>query len=288
MSTTYKEITEQIIAAIEDGASGKDWRMPWHVAGGGMPVNVASKKPYRGINTLSLWCAAKDRGYASSEWGTLRQWNAEGGRVRKGERSSLVVFWKPIEGGSDAGEDGDETSTKRFALRVFYAFNRDQIDGLDVPAPVVAPRDPMAADRLVNAAGVNVRFGGGRAFYDMRADRVTMPIAAAFESVEAFQSTLLHEAAHWTGHESRLNREFGKRFGDKAYAFEELVAELSAAFLCADLGIASKPRLDHAQYVESWLSVLKGDNRAIFTASAAASRAAEYLTSASKSVEKVA
>lgn len=287
--TAYERITETIINAIETGkATGDGWRMPWHSAGG-RPVNVASGKAYRGINTLVLWSEAQARGFSSALWGTLRQWNEKGARVRKGEKSSLVVFWKDLPTKKDEeGENG-----RRFVLKTSLAFNAAQVEGFDAPAEPgpMGPHMPHSqtpAEDLAYAARVDLRLEGTRAFYHPILDYVQIPEPSDFYSRDAFQATLLHECAHWSGHKSRLAREFGKRFGDQAYAFEELVAELSAAFLCADLGVANQPRADHAEYIANWLQVLRGDSRAIFTAASAAARAADYLLSFQATQGKIA
>ena len=162
-------------------------------------------------------------------------------------------------------------------LKTSTVFNAAQVEGYEQPAR--APWDPCAAERLVVAAGIDLRYGGGRAYYHTGLDYVAIPVLSDFESVPAFQATLLHEAAHWTGHKTRLDRAFGKRFGDAAYAMEELVAELGAAFLCADLGVENVPRDDHACYIAGWLRVLKSDPRAVFTAAAQAAKAADFLLS---------
>lgn len=274
----YDDITAKIVKAIESGVNGDGYKMPWHNAGG-RPMNVATGRAYRGINTIMLWGEAQERGFSSPLWGTFKQWGAAGAKIRKGEKASLVVFWKDLpakERGEGEGEEGE--AGKRFILKTSWAFNLAQTEGYDAPthAPV-APWEPCAAEKLVVAAGVEVHLGGRRAYYHPKLDYVQLPVMSDFMSVPAFQSVLLHEAAHWTGHPNRLNREFGKRFGDAAYAFEELVAELSAAFLCADLGVSNEPRKDHAEYVASWLKVLKNDPRAIFAAASAAAKVADYL-----------
>lgn len=274
----YERITNTIIEAIESGkASGSGWKMPWHSAGG-RPVNVSSGRAYRGINTVMLWGAMHERGYKSSLWGTMRQWNEKGARVLKGEKSNLVVFWKDLPPKDQPKTDGEDED-KRFVLKTSLAFNAEQVEGFELQdAPVVEHR-PTIAEDLMLAAGVDVRLTGAQAFYHPTLDYVQVPVPWDFNSRHAFQATLLHEAAHWTGHQSRLAREFGKRFGDRAYAFEELVAELSAAFLCGDLGIAHEPRPDHADYIAGWLDILKGDSKAIFTAASQASKASDYLLS---------
>lgn len=286
--SAYEQITAKILAAIETGAAtGNGYRMPWHSAGG-RPINVVSGRAYRGINTLVLWSEAQERGYSSALWGTLKQWNEKGARVRKGEKSSLIVFWKDLPAKADEeAEDG-----RRFVLKTSRAFNLAQVDGCDGPAGEGSPMGPhaphthTAAEELAYAARVDFRLEGSRAFYHGLLDYVQIPEPADFHTVEGFQSVLLHECVHWTGHKSRLSREFGKRFGDQAYAFEELVAELGAAFLCADLGVSNEPRPDHAEYVANWLRVLRNDPRAIFTASSAAARASDFLLSFQSAQEK--
>lgn len=273
----YEDITSKIVAAIESGsATGDGYKMPWHNAGG-RPVNVATGRAYRGINTLMLWSEAEERGFSSPLWGTFKQWQAAGAKIQKGAKASLVVFWKDLPA-KDRAEGDEEDAGKRFILKTSWAFNLAQTEGYEAPADApVSPWEPCAAEKLVVAAGIEVHLGGRRAYYHPKLDYVQLPVMSDFVTVPAFQSVLLHEAAHWTGHPKRLNREFGKRFGDAAYAFEELVAELSAAFLCADLGVSNEPRKDHAEYVASWLKVLKNDPRAIFTAASAAAKVADYL-----------
>lgn len=276
----YEDVTNKIVAAIERGqATAGGYKMPWHTQGG-RPVNVQSGKAYRGINTLMLWGEAQDRGFRSPLWGTFKQWQAKGAKVQKGAKASLVVFWKdlPKKGEQEAPADGQEaTGDKRFILKTSWAFNADQVEGYGEEQPAPVAHEPCAAERLVADARVDVRFTGSKAFYHPKLDYVQLPPLSDFVSVPAFQSVLLHEAAHWTGHENRLAREFGKRFGDNAYAVEELVAELTAAFLCADLGVSNEPRIDHAHYVANWLQVLKNDTRAIFSAASAATKAADFL-----------
>lgn len=271
---TYEGVTAKIVAAIESGsATGSGYKMPWH-SKGGRPVNVATGRAYQGFNTLMLWSEAQDRGFASPLWGTFKQWQGQGAKIQKGAKASLVVFWKDLPKEDAAKESDDED--KRFVLKTSWAFNFEQTEGYEAPAPAPV-HQTTAAEALVLAAGIDVRLRGDKAFYHPKLDYVQVPAPLDFVSLTAFQSVLLHEAAHWTGHENRLAREYGKRFGDSAYAFEELVAELTAAFLCADLGVTNEPRKDHAEYVANWLQVLKNDSRAIFTAASAAAKASDFL-----------
>jgi antirestriction protein ArdC len=247
------------------------------------PVNIASKNAYRGINVVALWAYAEASGYSSGTWGTYRQWAEAGAQVRKGEKAAYVVFYKEIEIASDA--DDAESETRLFA-RSTPVFAAEQVDGYEPPVIETAavPMTPIEqAEAFVIRTGAQIAHGGTRAFYRPSTDSIQLPPRDAFigsptsTPAESYYSTLLHELTHWTSAESRCNRQLGKRFGDDAYAMEELVAELGAAFLCADLQITDEPRVDHAQYLASWLSVMKADKKAIFTAASKASEAATFL-----------
>jgi antirestriction protein ArdC len=276
----YTRITSQIIAAIEAGTG--EFRMPWHHDGSATtrPVNVLSGKRYRGANILVLWAAAEQAGYGSGIWGTYRQWAAQGGQVRRGERATAIMFWRPVEGRagpSDASADDNEG--KRFFARAFSVFNRDQVEGVDEPkVPQLAADLRIAnADAFFSGLGIPVTYGAGSAFYRITEDRVFMPNFSSFVDPHAFYSTLYHEAGHATGARNRLDRQFDKRFSKHAVALEEIVAELTAAFVLADLGISYHPREDHAAYVSSWLKALKDDKRTIFTAASKAQAAADWM-----------
>jgi antirestriction protein ArdC len=280
----HQHITNQIVSAIEQGAG--EFRLPWHRSAGNImrPVNIASKAAYRGVNILTLWAAADASGYSSGTWGTYKQWAETGAQVRKGEKASYVVFYKEI---TTASEDSNEAETRLFA-RATPVFAAEQVDGyqaptLDAPATIIEPI--TQAEAFVAATGATIAHGGSRAFYRPSTDSIHLPPREAFigsptsSPAESYYATLLHELTHWTSHESRCNRQLGKRFGDYAYAAEELIAELGAAFLCADLRISDEPRRDHAQYLDTWLTVLKADKKAIFTAASKASEAAAWLAS---------
>ncbi|WP_270373648.1 ArdC family protein [Marinicauda sp. Alg238-R41] len=282
----YSQITNTIVEAIEQGAG--EWQMPWHRSGEGLnrPINIHSGKAYRGINILSLWASAQAREFTTGSWGTYRQWQEKGCQVRKGEKSSLIVFYKEFEVEEPDPNTGDETSKRRVA-RASWVFNADQVDGYERPEPVEPVSDPVqrsqAAERFVTRTGAVIRHGGDQAFYRPSDDVIQLPEPERFlgsetsTPTESYYSTLLHELTHWTGHAKRCDRQFGERFGDDAYAVEELVAELGASFLCADLGINLDPRPDHAAYIDHWLRVLKADSKAIFTAAAQAAKASDYL-----------
>ncbi len=276
----HQHITDRIVAAIEAGVG--EWRMPWHRGSGGRhPVNIASGKAYRGVNVLALWVEAQTNGFSSHLWGTYRQWAEKQCQVRKGCKASYVIFCKEIEVASDEGEEtAPET---RLLARATPVFNADQVEGWH-PEPLADAVSPVeSAERFVAQTGAKVLSGGSRACYVPSLDEIHMPGRQAFvgsatsSAGEAYYSTLFHELTHWTGPKHRCDRDLSGRFGSDAYAMEELIAELGAAFLCGELGIAVEPRPDHAQYLAHWLAVLKADKRAIFAAASKAGQAVEFL-----------
>jgi antirestriction protein ArdC len=276
----YARVTSQIVTAIEQGAG--TWRMPWHTSGrfAFSPINVTSHKPYRGINTVCLWAAAQAKGYERGEWATYQQWLDKSAQVRKGERSTTVVFWKFDNSTTETG-DGDDThsGSRLLFTRGYSVFNAAQVDGY---TPKVGADTPMLeriaqAEAFFSSVGATVRHGGNQAFYSPASDHIQMPPFDAFPENVSYYSTLAHEHTHWTATAGRCDRQLGKRFGDSAYAAEELIAELGAAFTCAHLGLSTEPRADHAQYIQSWLRVLKADKRAIFTAASKAQQACDWL-----------
>ena len=284
-SDVYESVTNRIIETIEQGA--KDWHMPWHRSGVSRPVNALTKKSYRGVNVVALWAAADVHHFSSGFWATYKQWGELEAQVRKGERASLIVFWKELEREVEDKETGKRERKKTLFARASWVFNADQVDGWTPPA---APERNLVqaldqAEAFTAATGADVRHGGDRAYYRRSSDHVQMPDRERFTGsetstpTEAYYATLLHELTHWTGHESRLDRDLSGRFGNEAYAVEELVAELGAAFLCADLSITNTPRPDHAAYIANWLEVLKRDKRAIFTAARKAAQASDFLAS---------
>ncbi|CAM6053513.1 unnamed protein product [Sphagnum tenellum] len=274
----YATVTNMIIAAIEAGVG--NWQMPWHTSGSfsESPINFLSRKPYRGVNILCLWASAQAKGYTSGEWGTYKQWSEAGAQVRKGEKSTAIVFWG-FKDGKKESEDGSESEAGFAYAKVYAVFNAAQVDGY-VPrvetVPTVVERIEKA-DRWFSNIGADVRHGGNRAYYNPNADYIQMPQIEAFNETVAYYGTLAHELTHWTGKESRADRKLEKRFGTEAYAAEELIAELGASFVCSHLGLETEPREDHAKYLVHWLKVLKADKRAIFTAASQAQKATDYL-----------
>jgi antirestriction protein ArdC len=277
----YTRVTAEIVSAIEAGAG--DWHMPWHHDGSAItrPANVASGKAYRGINTLALWIAAQAHGYGSGLWGTYRQWNMLGAQVRKGEQATAIVFWKRIGQTKDEPETdaSDGEDRRRFVARGYAVFNRSQVDGYDPSEQPVLPESERVAhaDAFLAALNIPVTYGAEAAYYQIAADRIFMPDFSAFHNAAGYVATLAHECAHATGAKHRLDRDFGARFSREALAVEEITAELTAALILADLGLAHHPRADHAAYLESWLKVLKRDTRAIFTAASKAQAAADWM-----------
>jgi len=281
----HQQITDQIVAMLERGAG--EFRLPWHQPAGSLlrPINVASKRPYRGVNVLALWAAAQERGYVSGIWGTFRQWSEIGAQVHKGEKATFIVFYQEHATAPGEADDGQAEQRSRIFARATPVFACEQVEGYqpELPSahnPVTAIAD---AEQFVTATGATIQHEGNRAFYRPSTDAICLPPRAAFTGTstcsptESYYATLLHELTHWTSREHRCNRELGKRFGDDAYAMEELVAELGAAILCADLGVSSAPRVDHAAYIGHWLRTLKSDKRAIFTAASKASQAVDFL-----------
>ncbi len=260
----HQEITSRIIAAIEDGAG--EFCLPWNRGGAsGRPRNIASGKHYNGVNVLALWVAALHQGYAQPIWGTYRQWQEKGCQVRRGEKSSLVVFYKTFTVETDREEASESETSERLIARASYVFNADQVEGyavLEETLPVTPLFSPIEeAERFLAASGARVTEGGTKACYRPSTDDILMPDRTRFagsESMsagEAFYATLMHELTHWTGHASRCARNLKNRFGSESYAMEELVAELGAAFLCADLGVTPELRPDHASYIANWLTL---------------------------------
>lgn len=279
----YQAITDKIIADLERGV--RPWHLPW--TGGNAPSSRPLRVngiPYQGINVVLLWIEASLKGYASPTWMTFKQAQAVGACVRKGEKGSMVVYANAIiRTETDAGT-GEDSERRIPFLKSYTVFNVAQIDGLRPMPPTPETADRLSeADRMKSVdaffamVGADVRHGGTRAFYAPGLDAIAMPPFAAFESPGSYYATLGHEHIHWTGHSRRLDRLEKAPKASEPYAREELVAELGAAFLCADLGVSDEPREDHASYLASWLKVLREDKRAIVTAASAAQRAVNFL-----------
>jgi antirestriction protein ArdC len=278
-ATPAETITNAIIARLEAGV--RPWRQPWTGTTISRPLRSCGT-PYRGMNVFWLWMVAEAQGFASPYWMTYNQAQSLGAQVRKGSVSTIAIFYRAYVTSVDEGETGDSYDETRRVLKSFRVFNASQIDGLPAryfPVDVeVSPTSDCAAaaEAFLSLVPAMIREGDG-AWYDCAADTITMPPHSAFFSPEQRCATLAHELAHWTGHMSRLDRSFGTRFGDAAYAMEELVAELAAAMIGADLGLPVDHLDDHASYIATWLKMLKADPRAILTAAAKAEAATSFL-----------
>lgn len=280
----YTRITADIVAQLERGV--RPWHQPWahdHPAGPISRPLRSTGEPYRGINVVVLWLTAFNKGYLAPLWLTFQQAKQLGGSVKKGEKGTSVVYANTFEK-TKTDASGEETTERIPFLKAYTVFNAEQTEGLPGHFYAPAPSPKPEAERLSHAEAflthtkADTRHGGGKAFYSPSGDFIQLPPFETFHTREAYYATRAHESIHWTKNETRLNRSFdSKRFGDAGYAVEELVAEMGAAFLCADLGIAAEVMPEHAQYLNAWLTVLKQDAKAVFTAAAHAEKAAEYL-----------
>lgn len=280
----YSRVTAKIVADLDRGV--RTWLKPWEASNTSGRITLPLRHngvPYRGINILLLWGEAVACGYASNKWMTYRQAQELGAHVRKGEHGSLVVYADRITK-TEQNEKGEDVERDIPFMKGYTVFNVDQIEGLPEdyyvrPAPAGEKLQLIEeAERFFTATGALIRHGGNKAYYAPGPDVIQLPVPESFKDAESYAAIKAHELTHWTRHESRLNRDFGRKcFGDEGYSREELVAELGAAFLCATLGITLEPREDHAAYIGSWLKVLQGDKRAIFAAAAHAQRAVDYL-----------
>lgn len=284
----FESVTSKIIESLEQGAL--PWSRPWRktrgVSAAGLPLRH-NGQPYSGMNVLLLWEATQANGYKSRSWHTLNQINASGGRVIKGERASTVVMTKLVERQArqdETSQPGDEEGEKAWVrfLRTYSVFNTDQTEGMDpagqtAATPVTLDEAHQRACEYLEATGAIVRHGGDRACYWPSEDSIQMPPVESFLQQSGYIAVRAHETIHWTGARHRLNRDFSGRFGDESYAREELVAELGAAYVCAQFGLSAEPRPDHASYLESWLKVLRHDKKAIFTAARYAQAAMNHL-----------
>ncbi|WP_296078008.1 zincin-like metallopeptidase domain-containing protein [uncultured Agrobacterium sp.] len=280
----YAEVTQRIVAELEAGRL--PWVQPWDASRCvcSMPSNAVSGRGYSGINVLILWAAGVEQGFTSQRWLTYRQAEQAGGHVRRGEKGTVICYadrFTPRDEADKAQSEDREARTVAF-LKRFTVFNLDQCEGLpEALKSLQVSADPIVAveavDAIIRASGADVRIGGGEAYYAPAQDYVAVPPQAAFHEPINWYRTALHELGHWTGHTSRLGRDQSGKFGTAAYAREELVAEMASAFACASLGIV--PTVRHADYVGAWLQVLHADEKAIFRAASAASKAADFLLS---------
>lgn len=293
-ASLYDDITDKIITELETGRI--PWVQPWGTAAAkaplAMPKNAATGRSYSGINVLLLWGAVVEHGFPSQSWLTFRQALSLGGNVMKGEHGTTVVYadrFIPDDEKQRAEEAGEEAAAIPF-LKRYTVFNAAQCEGLPDEVTIAATPPPPGqieprVEALIKATGIAFRIGGDRAFYIPAEDYVRVPPPCAYFEPIDWHRTALHELGHATGHPTRLGRDLGGSFGTKKYAFEELVAELNAAFCCASLGIV--PTVRHADYIGSWLELLREDNRAVVRAASQADKAADWLLALDPEIQSV-
>ena len=291
----YQQVTDRIVAMLETGV--RPWAQGWNApAGGGRPLRVDGQG-YRGANVINLWAAGIERGFASPFWMTYKAARERGGQVKKGAKSESAFYVGTIDR-TETKASGEEVDRTIAFLKAYCVFNADEIEGLPEHfyakasghTPLSEGSRMPAADAFIAATGARIVHGGGKCFYRPSADQIHLAEFAAFTCIEEYYSTALHELVHWSGSEKRLDRLTKSPYGSPEYAFEELVAELGAAYLCADLGVANEPREDHASYIAGWIKKMNEDNRAIFRAASHAEKAAGFLhgTAAAATEERIA
>jgi antirestriction protein ArdC len=294
-SKLCEHITTTIIDAIESGDTGS-WSAPWHrISAGWAPRNAKTDNFYGGSNVINLAVAALDRAetnpceVVSPVWATYKQWADLGAQVRKGERSTPIIKWVPKSKKTRDDDTPPPTTRNGQAMtrlgrpqlipKVYGVFNAAQVDGWTLPEPVeLAEHEPIeAAEQWITGSGANVAYGFDHASYSLVGDRIEVPGIGQYENRLDHYSTVCHELIHWTSTTARCDRQLGKRFGDDAYGFEELIAELGAAFTTARLGLTNTPRVDHVAYLGHWLRILKADSRALFAAASQAQKAVDFI-----------
>ena len=278
----YQSVTDSIIAELEKGAI--PWVKPWKIDGSA-DKNFVSQKAYQGINRLLLGMSSMARGYSNPAWATYKQWADSGANVKSGEKATHIVFFKPMKSTDKVtGKDSNYCVIKGYAV-----FNVEQTDMDIIPSEVTgSPFNPIpSCEERIIKTGAAISHGGDAAFYMPSQDRIQLPNKGAFNSEANYYATAFHELSHWTGAKHRLDRDLDKgRYGNPSYAFEELVAEISAAYLCADYRIQGELR--HAGYIQSWLKACKEDSKAIFKAAALAQKATDYIQGLDATAESIA
>ena len=271
MSTIYQEVTNSIIEQLEKGAA--PWIKPWS-ADSTADKNIVSQKPYAGINRLILGMSAMCQSFNTPVWGSFKQWQALGASVRKGEKGTKIIFYSPVTKENKATGDSETYNL----IKAYFVFNASQVDGIEI-TPVSAPDTPFdsiyEAEQRISKTGAIISHGGDAAFYSPSHDKIQLPNKVTFQDAGSYYATAFHELTHWTSAKTRLDRTLGTKFGNPEYAFEELVAEMGAAFLCQDYRIRGELR--HAGYIQHWLKACRSDDKAIFKASALAQKAANYI-----------
>lgn len=287
----YQLLTDKVIELMEK--HGTEWTKPWSSSIASSHHNKFTKTQYKGTNTFWTGLSCYVHGFTSNEWGTFKQWSSKGYKLKKGSKGTDIFYFDFIE---KKNPDNKEEIDIIPMLKGFVVFNAEQIENYE-PVKIEDNKvvfDDKRVDNLVMNSQAKIKHGGDKAFYSPSHDFIQMPNKQDFKgtntstSKESYYGTLLHELAHWTGHEKRLKRDFGKRFGSNSYAFEELVAETSSTFLSCLLGLNPTPREDNAIYLNNWLSVLKKDKKAMVKAFGLAQKVSDYLLEYDVEVKKVA
>ena len=275
----YSEITNKVIELMK--TEGMNWTKPWstNLLETGSPINIVTNNHYQGINVFNLAMDSALAGYNSNIWGTFKQWSDKGYKIKKGAKSSIIVFFKQIT--KEDKNDADNIISFP-VLKYFAVFNACQIVDFDIPAsPIEKPSIDLdaACDIFFTNTKSRLKLGGDKAYYSPSLDYIRLPNVKDFKTTQGYYNTLFHELGHWTGNANRLDRKFGHSFGNQDYAFEELIAELASTYICAQLGLEKTPCPNHAKYLAGWLTKLKTDKRAFFKAAAQAQKAADYMNS---------
>ena len=274
MRDAHQEMTTKLVELVDEAG---EWSPPWHSTNLTMPTNAKSKNHYRGMNILMCWLTAMNAGYKSNRWATFKQWTEMGGKVRRGEKGTQIMFFKSEERTNADGEKNTYMISK-----ISYVFNADQVEGECAvePEPTQSIGEDeriQLIDKFINLTGAQVHHGTHGASYVPSIDIIRMPQFSFFHDPYHYYSVLFHELVHWSGAKSRLDRDLSTKFKSDAYAMEELVAEMGAAFLAAEWNIANHTRDDHASYLKGWLELAKKDKTALFTAATQASKAVDFL-----------
>lgn len=294
----FKGITDRIVEAIETGNHGK-WQKPWTtvIGGQGLAVNPTPKHGgYHGFNQLWLMFVTAMEGHSSNVWATYKQWKVLGGQVQKGEVGTLLVKWGKTyrcatcqtKGPRPCEKSNHDISSSMWASP-FKVFNIDQQEGYEIEIPDLgdAPARLARVEEFIDGSGAEIRYEAqDQAYFDKKADRITLPLREQFDTIQGFYGTALHELTHWTGAESRLDRTMGRIFGDSTYAAEELVAELGATFIAAKFGIEVEPHQEHTDYLAQWIEMLRSHPKALYSAAKMAQTSTDYLIDLADGGEK--
>jgi antirestriction protein ArdC len=271
----YEAVTNELIAKLEKGV--KPWKCPWERTMLGLPNNLQTGNTYRGVNVLLLWLTSIEKGFASDSWLTFRQASKLGYKIKKGEHGTKCIYFKISEKKIE-DEDSDKKRVIKYPMPMtFVVFNLNQIEGMETAKQPILENPIEKAEQVIQASGAVIEIGYNKAYFNLSTDKIHMPSPHTFQTNGNYYATLLHELTHWTGNENRLNRfKLRAKHTESNYAFEELVAEIGSAFLCAELGVVGE--FQHASYIDWWLKLLRSDKRLIFKAAKLAQESFDYLT----------